>query len=502
MHPASQAAPRATGKVPLKYLPRKTTGPHVLLHRLYARTGSCTTTPPKFTAPVAKDRAAQAYPILSIRIKNEHDVFASRQRAKQIAALLGFAMLDQSRISTVVSELARNVFQYAGTGAVAFSIVQPGAIQQLVVTVRDEGPGIADLDAIIEGRYRSAAGLGVGILSARRLMDRFEIKTEADVGTEIIAAKTLPANAARVSDRTIETLLAQLGELPNNLALSDARQHNRELETALGDLHTRQEELMIVSARLEETNQRIETVNAVLAQKARMLVAADDSKNEFMSILSHELRGPLSAAGMAAQVLLAGPSAERAAQVGKIVARQVGHMTRLVEDLLDISRISRGQVLIERAAIDVNEVINDAIEQVTPFAGRKDHTLHIAIPSTPSIVHGDRTRLLQVVGNLLTNAVRYTPDGGRISLNLQVIDRVVVITVADNGIGIAPDLMPNLFELYVQAERPKNGREGGLGLGLALVRNLVEAHDGTVTAESAGVDRGSSFSVRLPMPTL
>lgn len=465
--------------------------------------GTSATAAPVFSAAaVVDDGAAPALAILRIGIKSEHDVFASRQRAKQIASLLGFATVDQSRISTVVSELARNVFQYAGTGTVGFSLAQRAGIQQLVVTVHDEGPGIEHLDEIIEGRYRSAAGLGVGILSARRLMDRFEIKTESGVGTQITAAKTLAPSAPHMTARAIDALLTKLEELPNNLALSDARKYNRELETALGELNTRQEELMVISERLEETNLRIETVNAVLAQKARMLVAADDSKNEFMSILSHELRGPLSAAGMAAEVLLAGPSPERATQVGKIVARQVGHMTRLVEDLLDISRISRGQVLIERAAIDLNEVINDAIEQLAPFAGRKGHAVTVAIPSTPSIVHGDRTRLLQVVGNLLTNAVRYTPDGGKISLELQVIDRAAVITVSDNGIGIASELVPNLFELYVQAERPKNGREGGLGLGLALVKNLVEAHDGTVTAASAGESLGSAFTVRLPMPSL
>lgn len=487
----------------MHYLPLKTAPAQPSRVSLERRVAPSATARPRFTADAGIEaHAAPGFTILNIAIRGEHNVFGARQRGKQIASLLGFAMLDQSRISTVVSELARNVFQYAGTGTVTFSLVQPKGKQQLVVTVHDEGPGIAQLDMIIDGRYRSPAGLGVGILSARRLMDSFEIRTEAGVGTEIVAAKTLPADAARLTERGIEAILAQLDELPNNLNLSDAHKYNRELETALGQLNTRQEELVVISERLEETNLRIEAVNAVLAERANTLLAADDSKNEFMSILSHELRGPLSAASMAAEVLLAGPSPERAVQVGKIVARQVGHMTRLVEDLLDISRISRGQVLIERAAIDVNEVINDAIEQLTPFARRKGHELDVSIPATPSIVHGDRTRLLQVVGNLLTNAVRYTPDGGRISLQLEVDDRVVTIIVADNGIGIAPELIPNLFELYVQAERPKNGREGGLGLGLALVKNLVEAHDGTVTAESAGIDLGSSFSVRLPMPTL
>ena len=227
---------------------------------------------------------------------------------------------------------------------------------------------------------------------------------------------------------------------------------------------------------------------------------ADRSKDEFLAILSHELRGPLSAAGIAAQLLQASPSTpERSSQMSQLISRQVSHMTRLVEDLVDVSRVSRGLVLIDKAPLDMGDVINAAVEQVTPSASKKRHAIAQTLPPHPAMVEGDRTRLIQVVSNLLGNSIRYTPDGGAIAVHLEAQDKLVTIRVVDNGIGLHAELMPRLFDLYVQAERSSDRTGGGLGLGLALVKNLVEAHDGTVTAESEGAQRGSTFTVRLPM---
>ncbi len=438
--------------------------------------------------------------VLTLAVQSEFDVIASRQRARQIASLSGFTALDQARIATVVSELARNIFNYAVSGTVTFSVAQDNGRQQLVMAVEDRGPGIGNIDDILGGHYRSTTGMGLGILAARRLMDRFDIRTDKDIGTAIYLCKTMPAGTAQMTPAAIDKLLSQLDVLPSNVALSEANQQNRELTDALSSLQARQDELLIVTSRLEDTNRRIEALNVQLDDKAAALLRADRSKDEFVAILGHELRGPLSAASMAAQLLQTGPDApEKTARMSQVIMRQIDHMSRLVEDLLDVSRVSRGLVVIDKAPLDIAEVINGAVEQVGTAAARKGHALDVSLPDGPVIVQGDRTRMLQVVSNLLTNAIRYTPDGGAIHVVLEVHDGAMSIRIIDNGIGVHADLMPNLFDLYVQAERTSDRQGGGLGLGLALVKNLVEAHDGTVTAESEGKNRGSTFTVRLPL---
>jgi signal transduction histidine kinase len=438
--------------------------------------------------------------VLTLAVQTEFDVIATRQRARQIALLCGFTALDQARIATVVSELARNIFNYAVAGTVTFSVAQDNGRQQLVMAIEDRGPGIGNIDDILGGNYRSTTGMGLGIQAARRLMDRFEIRTGARIGTAIYLSKALPVGSPDMTAAAIDLMLSRLEVLPSNVALSEANQQNRELTDALNALQARQDELLIVSARLEQTNRRVEALNVQLDEKAEALLRADRSKDEFLAILSHELRGPLSAAGMAAQLLQAGPDApDKTAKMSQVIGRQVDHMSRLVEDLLDISRVSRGLVMIDKAPLDMGDVISAAVEQVAAAAAAKGHAIDVSLPHERAIILGDRTRMLQVVSNLLTNAIRYTPGGGVIDVALAVDGAVLSIRIVDNGIGLHADLMPNLFDLYVQAERTAERQGGGLGLGLALVKNLVEAHGGTVTAESEGKNRGSTFTVRLPV---
>lgn len=447
----------------------------------------------------ADDGARVARSIVTLAVNSEFDVIAARLRARQIAALCGFSVLDQARIATAVSELARNIFNYAAVGTVGFAVAEHLHPQQLVLTVQDKGPGIDNLDVILSGAYRSTTGMGLGILAARRLMEECDIRTGSG-GTSITLSKPVPATAARMTPAAIGRIFSQLDVLPNNAALSEAHQQNRELTAALSALQARQDELLMVTSRLEATNRRVDALNLMLDEKADALLRADRSKDEFLAILSHELRGPLSATGIAAQLLQVGPGTpERTDQMSQVITRQVGHMTRLVEDLLDVSRVSRGLVTIDKAPLDMGHVISWAVEQVISFARKKGHAIDEFRPPQPLLVMGDRIRLVQVVSNLLSNAIRYTPDGGKIAVHLEQQDSMVTVTVIDNGIGVRADFMPRLFDLYVQAERSSDRTGGGLGLGLALVKNLVDAHGGTVTAASEGEGRGSTFTVRLPV---
>jgi signal transduction histidine kinase len=436
--------------------------------------------------------------LMTVAINAELDVVASRQRARQIAAMCGFRSQDQVKISTAVSELARNVFEYAGAGKVEFAVDGNAAPQVLVIRIEDEGPGIDRLDVVLSGGYRSATGLGLGILGARRLMDACDITTVKGLGTKVVLKKTLPVDAPLITPAIIGTFGARLAALPTNAILSEVQQQNRELVDALAALQERQDELLALAQTLETANKSMAQLNTRLDEKALRLENADRRKDEFLAILSHELRGPLSATGMAAQLLDVPPVTEaRAGQLGQVITRQVGHMARLVEDLLDVSRVSRGLVVLDKTPVDFCVIVRDAVEQVGPMLESKSHKLDLALPSVPCLIPGDRTRLVQVVANLVGNAARYTPDGGHIMVCLEADESALTLTVTDDGIGLSTELLPYLFDLYVQAERSSSREKGGLGLGLALVKSLVEAHGGEVSAASAGENLGSVFTVRL-----
>jgi len=226
---------------------------------------------------------------------------------------------------------------------------------------------------------------------------------------------------------------------------------------------------------------------------------ADRRKDEFLAMLAHELRNPLAPIGAAAHLLRMGRLDEaRVRHTSQIIGRQVDHMTHLINDLLDVSRVTRGLVELEMAPVDIRHVVTDAVEQVAPLMQKRRHHLHSHIPPDTTIVLGDKKRLVQVLANILNNAAKYTDEGGRISLTSEVRADSVLIAVTDNGIGMTPELAARAFELFAQAERSSDRSAGGLGLGLALVKSLVELHGGGVTCTSAGPGQGSRFTVCLP----
>ncbi|TFW24690.1 hybrid sensor histidine kinase/response regulator [Massilia arenosa] len=225
----------------------------------------------------------------------------------------------------------------------------------------------------------------------------------------------------------------------------------------------------------------------------------DRRKDEFLAMLAHELRNPLAPISAAADILrLAAADPARVRQTSEIVSRQVKHMTALIDDLLDVSRVSRGLVELAMADVDARGLLTHAVEQVRPLIERRRHRLTVTSWPEPALVRADAKRLIQIVANLLNNAAKYTPEGGSITLALSADDSQVALTVEDNGIGIPARLMPHVFELFSQAERSPDRSQGGLGIGLALVRSLVKLHGGSAEVESAGEGQGSRFTVRLP----
>jgi signal transduction histidine kinase len=246
---------------------------------------------------------------------------------------------------------------------------------------------------------------------------------------------------------------------------------------------------------------RHETQDALDRQQVA-LREADRQKNEFLAMLAHELRNPLAPIRNAGE-LLAKTLADDApaARALATIARQVTHLTRLVDDLLDVSRITQGRIELRRRPVRVDAIVAQAVEAIEPMFRQRHQRIVIASSREPLVVDGDPERLVQCIGNLLANAAKYTPAGGEIRVDARQDEGMAVLTVQDNGIGMSSELLARVFELFVQGERSLDRSQGGLGIGLALVRRLVEMHDGTVTATSAGANAGSTLEVRLPLRT-
>jgi CheY-like chemotaxis protein len=226
---------------------------------------------------------------------------------------------------------------------------------------------------------------------------------------------------------------------------------------------------------------------------------ADQRKDEFLAMLAHELRNPLAPIRSAVQVLQAirprDPSLDWPQQ---IIDRQVQHLTRLVDDLLDVSRITHNRVQLVKEPVEVASVLSRAVETMQPLVDARRQRLTVSYPGGPLRVEGDPTRLAQVVGNLLHNAAKFTPEEGQIWLEARDEDQRAVIRVRDTGIGIPPTMLLEIFELFTQVDRSLDRSQGGLGIGLTLVKHLVEMHGGKVAASSAGLGQGSEFVVSLP----
>jgi len=236
-------------------------------------------------------------------------------------------------------------------------------------------------------------------------------------------------------------------------------------------------------------------------QQAEVLLRqADQRKNEFLATLAHELRNPLAPIRTGLQ-LLPRVADDPAALHGMtdMMERQMSHLLRLIDDLLEVSRISTGKLTVRRERLDLRRVVETALESCAPLLASGGHRLEVTLPEQAVHVHGDLTRLAQSLGNLVNNAAKYTPDGGRIRVALGRAGEAAVLTVTDNGIGLPPDTLERVFDMFAQVNGSLERSQGGLGIGLALVRSLVSLHDGTVSAQSSGPGQGSTFTITLPL---
>ena len=290
-----------------------------------------------------------------------------------------------------------------------------------------------------------------------------------------------------------------------NRHLADTNEQLAKANAALQAEKTR--ELLALNTSLHQANREMERANLALlgevAERARAeqaLKEADRHKDEFLAMLAHELRNPLAPIRNAVHLMKLKPLGDPQLQLSRdIIERQLIQLSRLVDDLLDVSRITRGKINLARRRVELSELVARAVETVAPTIESRGHALEVEIPKRTLMIYGDPMRLTQALGNVLANAAKYTDNGGRITLRAQRRRRDIEITIRDTGIGIVPEVLPCIFNLFTQLDRRTGRHQGGLGIGLALVRQLVEMHGGTVSAASEGPGEGSEFLIRLPL---
>jgi len=440
--------------------------------------------------------------ILSLFVQEELDVVASRQRARQIAQLCGFGNQDQARIATAVSELARNVFSYASTGRVEFSVEGETVPQLLVIRVEDNGPGIDDLDLILSGRYQSRTGMGMGILGARRLMDQFDIRTVAGQGTAITLKKLLPQDAPLVTPRAIGTMGAELTVMSPNVTMGEMQQQNRELLATLSELKTRQDELVQLTRELEDTNRGVVALYAELDEKADHLRRADEMKTRFLSNMSHEFRTPLSSIRALSRLLLERVDGELSTEQEKqvrFILKGAESLTELVDDLLDLAKIEAGKIDVRPVAFEVSDMFSALRGMLRPLLVSTKVELLFDEPDQPIAMLTDEAKLSQILRNFISNALKFTENGHvKVCATLLPQSDSVRFDVEDTGIGIAEEHQQIVFEEFSQVENRLQHKVKGTGLGLPLCRRLAGLLGGSVTLRSTPGE-GSTFSTTIPL---
>lgn len=440
-------------------------------------------------------------PLLTLELGYEHDVVLARQRGRQVARLLGFDPQDQTRIATAISELARNAFEYAGGGKVSFAIGRdPDGKQLLVVQLRDEGPGIHDVQAILDGRYRSPTGMGIGILGVRRLTERFTIESAPGRGTTVEIARFLGPDVPRLGPHDAVRIADELARTTAQTPFEEVQRQNQELLRALEEIRTRQSQVERLNAELEATNRGVLALYAELDDRAQDLKRASEQKSHFLSDISHELRTPLTSVQNLARLLLdrtdGDLTPEQEHQV-KLISKSADTVTELVNDLLDIAKIEAGRMTLRPSEFTVAELFGALQGICRPLLVSDDVRLSFEDRSGGEPLLTDDKRLAQILRNFISNAIKFTYQGEVRVIAVAEGDELLRFSVSDTGLGIAPEDRERIFQEYVQVDGPLQRRRPGTGLGLPLTRKLASLLGGRVELESE-LGRGSTFSVVIP----
>jgi signal transduction histidine kinase/DNA-binding response OmpR family regulator len=437
--------------------------------------------------------------LFSLPIRQDQDVVTARQRAAQIAQLLGFDVSEQTRIATAVSEIVRNAFRYAKGGSVSFDLLEEPQPQQLVVRVADEGAGIRRLDDVLSGRYRSSTGMGLGIVGARRLMDSFSIDS-GSAGTTVVLRKDLPPRAPRTSPERVGQIVDLLARKGPAGVYEELQHQNRELLRALGELESKQHELMHLNRELEDTNRGVVALYAELDEKADHLRRADELKSRFLSNMTHEFRTPVNSIIGLSNLLIddAQRDGREPAPEVTYIRQAAEQLSELVNDLLDLAKVEAGKTVVRAAPFEVDNLFGALRGMLRPLLLNQSVALVFEDALDLPTLNTDEAKVSQILRNLISNALKFTERGEvRVSASMSDRDGQVTFAVSDTGIGIAEEDQARVFEEFTQLEHRLQRKVRGTGLGLPLSQKLAELLHGRLTVQSQpGV--GSTFFLTIP----
>lgn len=441
------------------------------------------------------------WPIVSVPIENEGDVVAVRQRAHRIAELLGFERQDQTRIATAVSELARNAFSYAGGGRAEFALDPTAAPQRFVIRIWDLGPGIANLQTILDGQYRSTSGMGLGIMGARRLMDTFHIESEVGKGTTIEVGHRLPTRLEPWPRTRLTEIVSNLKKETSSDPLTALREQNRELMQSLEEIRRREDESKQLNQELGDTNRGVVALYAELDGRAEQLRHASELKTRFLSNMSHEFRTPLNSVLALSRLLLdridGELSAEQERQVGYI-RRSAESLLELVNDMLDLAKVEAGKVEVKPVRFAAAGLFGALRGALKPLLTTASVELLFEPAQDLPMLYTDEAKVAQILRNLISNALKFTEHGEvRVTARLSDDGDRIVFAVRDTGIGIAAEDHDRIFEEFSQVQTRLQKKVKGTGLGLSLSRSLAQLLGGSLTVESVP-GQGSVFTLEIP----
>jgi signal transduction histidine kinase len=439
--------------------------------------------------------------IVSIEIREEVDVVTCRQSAKRIAAWLDLSQLEQIRFATSVSELARNIYQYAGQGVFLFELVEnkAGQLCGLRFIAEDHGPGIAAINSILDGSYISPTGMGVGLRGAQRLMDDFEIHT-SDSGTRIRGVKAIYPPRTYPSVAQFQEIREQLQSDGVADPYVELQVRGKELLLTTAELQNKQFELEATNLELENTNKGVVALYSELEKATDELRTASQSKSRFFANMTHEIRTPINIVENISKMLLKGVDGplnpEQYKQVA-FISEAASELSELVNELLDLSEAESGRIEIT----PVRFTLVDFVEQLRQFTGalaqRYPALAWEVLGATHDVVlETDRHRLFQIMRNLIGNAFKYTPSG-KVSVRTYLPDgQSVEFLVEDTGIGIEAENHSRVFEEFLRVRTPATPQIQGTGLGLPVAQRLAHLLRGEISLDSE-LGRGSRFLLQI-----
>lgn len=437
--------------------------------------------------------------LFALEVHYEQDVVQARQRTRELAEQLGFDTQDQARLGAAVSEITRNAFQYAKGGTVEFYI--EGEPQIFWIKVRDRGKGIPHLADVLKGCSPTPTGMGMGILSTRRLMDFFEVESIPGQGTTIAIGKTLPTRTPIVTDLQLRQIRETvLGRSPQN-PYEEIQRQNQELLRTMAELRKREEELTQLNRELEDTNRGVVALYAELDEKADSLRKANEIKTRFLSYMSHEFRTPLNSILSLSRMLLARMDGDLTSEQEKqvnFIQRAADGLTELVNDSLDLAKVEAGKTEVNPNSFQIDDLFSTLRGMLRPLIVQNSSVaMTFEEPDRIPPLYSDEGKIAQILRNFISNALKFTQQG-EVRVKAVQMEGNVIFSVSDTGIGIAPEDRERIFEDFVQVESSVQRRVKGTGLGLPLSRKLAELVGGSVSVKSE-LGRGSTFTLSVPI---